>query len=656
MTSFQENITSVLTEERVFSPPESFIKQANLQKKEYERLVSKAKNDFEGFWDELSGNITWFKKYEKVLEWNEPFSKWFVGGKTNVSYNCLDRHLKEKGNKTALIWIGENDEKRDLTYKELHEEVCRFSNALLNLGIKEKDIVVIYMPMIVEAVVAMLSCTRIGAIHSVVFGGFSQEALADRINDAKAKLVITADGGYRRGQIVPLKQNVDQILEKCSSIRDVIVVNRIHDRRDIACNVSTNVKYHAYDDLISKSSCENKPKELDSEHPLFTLYTSGTTGKPKGILHTTGGYLLWTTITSKWIFDLKDSDVYWCTADIGWITGHSYAVYGPLSCGATVLIYEGAPNYPDWGRFWEIIEENKVNIFYTAPTAIRAFMKTGDEWIKKYDLSSLRLLGSVGEPINPEAWMWYHKNIGKEKCPIVDTWWQTETGGILISPLPGVIVTKPGSATFPLPGIFMSVVDKNGKEVKPDEGGFLVITKPWPAMLRTIYGDDERYKQTYWKRIKNAYFTGDGARKDKEGYFWLLGRVDDVIKVSGHLLSTMEVESSLVSHPFVAEAAVVGYPHDIKGEALCAFVVLKQSANTDHHLFSEELKNHVSKEIGPVAKPDQIKFTESLPKTRSGKIMRRLLRDVASGKQTLGDTTTLEDVSVLEKLRAEEEE
>ncbi|OGI10378.1 MAG: acetate--CoA ligase [Candidatus Melainabacteria bacterium RIFCSPLOWO2_02_FULL_35_15] len=647
-----ENITSVLTEKRTFAPNTDFINQANLIKKEYERLLWKSGTDFEGFWAELAEkNIFWFKKWEKILEWNEPFSKWFIDGKTNVSYNCLDRHLKDKSNKPALIWIGENKEKRNLTYRELFVEVCKFSNALLKLGVKELDRIVIYMPLIPEAVVAMLACARIGAVHNVVFGGFSKEALADRINDSKAKIVITADGGYRRGQIVPLKTNVDEALKKCSSVEKVIIAQRTKNKIEIKSD--RDLWYH---ELISNLPADNPAKELDSEHPLFILYTSGTTGKPKGILHTTGGYLLWTTITSKWIFDLKDSDVYWCTADIGWITGHSYAVYGPLSCGATVLIYEGAPNYPDWGRFWEIIEENKVNIFYTAPTAIRAFMKTGDEWIKKYDLSSLRLLGSVGEPINPEAWMWYHKNIGKEKCPIVDTWWQTETGGILISPLPGVIVTKPGSATFPLPGIFMSVVDKNGKEVKPDEGGFLVITKPWPAMLRTIYGDDERYKQTYWKRIKNAYFTGDGARKDKEGYFWLLGRVDDVIKVSGHLLSTMEVESSLVSHPFVAEAAVVGYPHDIKGEALCAFVVLKQSANTDHHLFSEELKNHVSKEIGPVAKPDQIKFTESLPKTRSGKIMRRLLRDVASGKQTLGDTTTLEDVSVLEKLRAEEEE
>ena len=647
-----ENITSVLTEKRTFAPNTDFINQANLIKKEYERLLWKSGTDFEGFWAELAEkNIFWFKKWEKILEWNEPFSKWFIDGKTNVSYNCLDRHLKDKSNKPALIWIGENKEKRNLTYRELFVEVCKFSNALLKLGVKELDRIVIYMPLIPEAVVAMLACARIGAVHNVVFGGFSKEALADRINDSKAKIVITADGGYRRGQIVPLKTNVDEALKKCSSVEKVIIAQRTKNKIEIKSD--RDLWYH---ELISNLPADNPAKELDSEHPLFILYTSGTTGKPKGILHTTGGYLLWTTITSKWIFDLKDSDVYWCTADIGWITGHSYAVYGPLSCGATVLIYEGAPNYPDWGRFWEIIEENKVNIFYTAPTAIRAFMKTGDEWIKKYDLSSLRLLGSVGEPINPEAWMWYHKNIVKEKCPIVDTWWQTETGGILISPLPGVIVTKPGSATFPLPGIFMSVVDKNGKEVKPDEGGFLVITKPWPAMLRTIYGDDERYKQTYWKRIKNAYFTGDGARKDKEGYFWLLGRVDDVIKVSGHLLSTMEVESSLVSHPFVAEAAVVGYPHDIKGEALCAFVVLKQSANTDHHLFSEELKNHVSKEIGPVAKPDQIKFTESLPKTRSGKIMRRLLRDVASGKQTLGDTTTLEDVSVLEKLRAEEEE
>lgn len=644
-----ENITSVLSEKRTFSPSKDFVKQANLTKSEYEKLVLKANTDFEGFWADLAKkNVYWFKKWDKVLEWNELFSKWFVGGKTNVSYNCLDRHLKDKASKNALIWVGENEEKKILTYKELHTEVCKFSNVLLELGIKEKDRVVIYMPLIPEAVVAMLSCTRIGATHSIVFGGFSQEAIADRINDAKAKLVITADGGYRRGQIVPLKANVDEALKKCTTVEKVIVIQRAKNKVEI--NLNRDFWYH---ELILKASSNNKAKELDSEHPLFILYTSGTTGKPKGILHTTGGYLLWVTQTTKWIFDIKDDDVYWCTADIGWITGHSYVVYGPLSCGATTVIYEGAPNYPDWGKFWKIIAENKVNIFYTAPTAIRAFIKAGDQWVKKYDLSSLRLLGTVGEPINPEAWMWYHKNIGKEKCPIVDTWWQTETGGILISPLPGITDTKPGSATFSLPGIFADVVDQDSKQVSGDEGGFLVIKKPWPSMLRTIYGDDERYKQTYWKRIKGAYFTGDGAKKDKEGYFWFLGRVDDVIKVSGHLLSTMEVESSLASHPFVAEAAVVGYPHEIKGEALCAFVVLKQEAKKQEGL-SDELKKHVAKEIGPVAKPDQIRFTETLPKTRSGKIMRRLLRDIASGKQTVGDTTTLEDISVLEKLREEE--
>ena len=670
----QENITSVLSEKRTFSPPEDFIKQANLNKKEYERLMLKAKTDFEGFWAELSDSIFWFKKWGKVLEWKEPFSKWFLGGKTNVSYNCLDRHLKDKANKTALVWIGENEEKRKLTYKELFSEVCRFSNVLLKLGIKESDRVVIYLPLIPEAVIAMLACTRIGAIHSVVFGGFSQEALVDRVNDAKAKLIITADGGYRRGQIVPLKNNCDEALQKCPSIEKVIVVNRIKDviarsasdeaisigiASPPARNDNTPPKYFWYHELISNAPEVNEPQELDSEHPLFILYTSGTTGKPKGILHTTAGYLLWAMQTTKWIFDIKDSDVYWCTADIGWITGHSYVVYGPLSLGATTVLYEGAPNYPDWGRFWKIIEENKVNIFYTAPTAIRSFMKAGEEWIKKYNLSSLRLLGTVGEPINPEAWMWYYKNIGKERCPIVDTWWQTETGGILISPLPGITVTKPGSATFPLPGIFAEVVDQNGKSVSGDQGGYLVIKKPWPSMLRTIYRNDERYKKTYWERIKGAYFTGDGARKDSDGYFWLLGRIDDVIKVAGHLLSTMEVESSLVSHPSVAEAAVVGYPHEVKGEALCAFVVLRSGTPPVHpdnnNDLANELKNHVAKQIGPVAKPDKIHFTDSLPKTRSGKIMRRLLRDIASGKQTIGDTTTLEDVSVLEKLRTEEE-
>jgi len=652
-----------LLESRTFNPSSDFAKNANLTKEHYDKLVLKANTDFEGFWTELADkNIHWFKKWEKVLQWSEPFSKWFIGGKTNVSFNCLDRHIESKGNKNALIWIGEDGKKKSITYKELLDEVKRFSNVLLELGVKELDRVVIYMPLIPEAVVAMLACTRIGAVHSIVFGGFSQEAIADRVNDAKAKLIITSDGGYRRGEIIPLKSNVDEALKKCPTVKNVIVVKRVGACRDKPLNF--NVPFQEgrdfwYHELISKASSENDAKELDSEYPLFILYTSGTTGKPKGILHTTAGYLLWATLTTKWIFDIKDNDTYWCTADIGWITGHSYVVYGPLSCGATIVLYEGAPNHPDWGRFWKIIEENKISIFYTAPTAIRAFMKAGDEWVKKYNLSSLRLLGSVGEPINPEAWIWYHKNIGKEKCPIVDTWWQTETGGILISPLPGVTTTKPGSATFPLPGIFADVVDQDGNSLKADQGGYLVIKKPWPSMVRTIYGDDERYKKTYWSRVKGMYFTGDGARKDKDGYFWVLGRVDDVIKVSGHLLSTMEVESSLVSHPAVAEAAVVGYPHDIKGNGICAFVVLRKGAPAVHHDnvsdLANELKQHVSKEIGPIAKPDKIHFTETLPKTRSGKIMRRLLRDIASGKQTTGDTTTLEDAGVLEKLRMEEE-
>lgn len=683
--SHEGHITSILLEKRVFNPFEEFINQANLNKKEYERLILKANTDFEKFWADLAlENLHWFKKWDKVLEWNEPFAKWFVGGETNVSFNCLDRHLKDKANKTALIWIGENGEKRNLTYKELHTEVCKFSNALLELGIKEKDCVIIYMPLIPETVIAMLSCARIGAIHSIVFGGFSQEALRSRINDAKAKLIITADGGYRRGQVVPLKQNVDEALKDCTFVENVIVVNRLRPEtrgqrpevRDQKSEISPQcslIKYFWYHDLISKASSNNTAKKLDSEHPLFTLYTSGTTGKPKGILHTTGGYLLWNTVTMKWVFDIKESDIYWCTADIGWVTGHSYVVYGPLSCGATTLMYEGAPNHPDWGRFWKIINENKVNILYTAPTAIRAFIKAGSEWLKKYDLSSLRLLGTVGEPINPEAWIWYHKNVGGEKCPIVDTWWQTETGGILISPLPGVTATKPGSATLPLPGIFADVVDKTGTTTPPNEGGYLVIKKPWPSMLRTIWGDDERYKQNYWSQIKGIYFTGDGARKDKDSYFWMLGRVDDVINVAGHRLSTMEVESALVSHPAVAEAAVVGYSDEVKGEALCAFVIRKTKSaigregplrprseasettkDFDEKLI-EELKNHVAKEIGKVAKPAQIRFTDSLPKTRSGKIMRRLLRDIASGKETAGDITTLEDISVLEKLRLEEE-
>jgi len=672
----EKNIESSLHEDRLFPPSVAFSKQANLSKSEYERLIKKANTDFEGFWGDLAGeNIHWFKKWDKVLDWNEPFSKWFVNGKTNVSYNCLDRHLEKRGNKKALIWIGENEEKKELTYKELHEEVCKFSNVLVSLGIKEKDRVIIYMPLIPEAVVAMLACTRIGAIHSVVFGGFSQEALADRINDSKAKLVITADGGYRRGQVVPLKINVDEALKKCTTVENVIVVDRIRagnrepgaEKEHIAAHSSQlTAQYSSYEDQMSQSSKENKALELDAEHPLFTLYTSGTTGKPKGILHSTAGYLLWATLTTKWVFDIKDSDVYWCSADIGWVTGHTYVVYGPLSNGATVLLYEGAPNHPDWGRFWKVINENKVSVFYTAPTAIRAFAKAGLDWVKKYDLSSLRLLGSVGEPINPEAWMWYHENIGNKKCPIVDTWWQTETGGIMISPLPGINSTKPGSATLPLPGIFADIVNNEGKSTGPNEGGNLVIKKPWPSMLRTIWGDDERYKKTYWSQIKGSYFAGDGVRRDKDGYFWVLGRIDDVIKVSGHRLSTMEVESSLVSHPSVAEAAVVGYPDDIKGEAICAFVVLKntelragrrelEKEDSYHAALSSQLIAHVSKEIGSIARPEKIHFTDALPKTRSGKIMRRLLRDIAAGKQSTGDTSTLEDINVLEKLREQEE-
>lgn len=651
MTS--ENIDSVLSEDRQFSPQEEFKKQANLTEEAYLELKKKADADFEGFWAELAEeNIDWFKKWEKVLEWNEPFAKWFLGGKLNIAHNCLDRHLEKKGNKKAIIWIGEDGQKKEITYSELHKEVCKFSNVLLDLGIQEKDRVVIYMPLVPEAVIAMLSCARVGATHSIVFGGFSTEALADRINDAEAKMVITADGAYRRGEIVPLKENVDMAMEKCPSVEKIVVVNRTNDKIQMKGG-----RDYWFQDLITKASDDHKAAELDSEHPLFTLYTSGTTGKPKGILHTTAGYLLWATQTMKWVFDLKDSDVYWCTADIGWITGHSYVVYGPLSAGGTTLLYEGAPNYPDWGRFWKIIEENKVSIFYTAPTAIRAFMKAGDDFVKKYDLSSLRVIGTVGEPINPEAWIWYNNLVGREKCPIVDTWWQTETGGIMISPVPGVTNTKPGSATKPLPGIFAEIVDKDGNNVGAGKGGYLVIKKPWPSMLRTIYGNDERYKKTYWSTIKNSevensyvYYPGDGARKDDDEYFWVLGRVDDVINISGHRLSTMEVESALVSHPYVAEAAVVGYPHEVKGEALCAFVILRGGVGSKEEL-TEDLRSHVAKEIGAIAKPDQIRFTDNVPKTRSGKIMRRLLRDIAAGKDTQGDTSTLENASILEQLR-----
>jgi acetyl-CoA synthetase len=645
------HITSVLKETRTFPPPAEFAANAHVGSvAAYEQLWKRADADPEGFWAEQAESLAWFKRWDRVLVWNEPQARWFEGGRINASVNCLDRHLAgPRRNKAAIVWEGEPGDCRVLTYQMLHREVCKFANVLKAQGVRPGDRVTIYLPMIPEAAIAMLACARIGATHSVVFGGFSADAVADRNNDAGARLLITADGGWRRGKVVPLKQNVDEALAKSPTVEKCIVVNR--------CNQQVNMKPGRdlwYHDLMAAAGADCPPEPLDSEHPLYILYTSGSTGKPKGVLHTTAGYLLGTSLTHKWVFDLREEDVYWCTADVGWVTGHSYIVYGPLCNGATVVMYEGAPNHPREDRFWEIIAKYRVTIFYTAPTAIRAFSKWGDQWPAKHDLTSLRLLGTVGEPINPEAWIWYHEKIGGGRCPIVDTWWQTETGMIMISPLPGAIATKPGSATRPLPGVAAAVVDRQGREVPANAGGLLVIRKPWPAMLRTIYGDDARYKQQYWSQVPHCYFTADGARRDDDGYLWIMGRVDDVLNVAGHRLSTMEVESALVHHPKVAEAAVVGKPDEIKGEAICCFVTLKAGFEMSEAL-KKELRDHVAKEIGALARPDEIRFTEGLPKTRSGKIMRRLLRDVAANRQTTGDVTTLEDFNVLAKLRGEEE-
>ncbi len=652
MSSNTQNIESVSQEARTFAPPEEFTRAAHVASmEEYERLCAEAAASPESFWANQAEELHWFKKWDTVLKWEPPHAEWFAGGKINVAYNCLDRHLQtHRRNKAAIIWEGEPDgDTRTLTYDQLHREVCRFANALKAKGIAAGDRVALYMPMIPELAIAMLACARVGATHSIIFGGFSADAIKDRVNDAGCKLVVTADGGFRRGAEVKLKPLIDEALEATPTVKHCIVVKR----------TGTNVQMKAgrdewWHELIETVNADCPAAELDSEHPLFILYTSGTTGKPKGILHTTAGYLLQTSLTMKWVFDLKDEDVYWCTADIGWVTGHSYVVYGPLANGATVLMYEGAPNHPQPDRFWQIIERHRVNIFYTAPTAIRAFIKWGNEWPQKHDLSSLRLLGSVGEPINPEAWMWYREVIGKNRCPIVDTWWQTETGAIMIAPLPGATVTKPGSATRALPGIEVDVVSKSGEPVKAGEGGYLVIKRPWPSMLRTIWNDDERYRQAYWSEIEGVYFAGDGARRDADGYFWIMGRVDDVINVSGHRLGTAEIESALVSHETVAEAAVVPKPDEIKGSAIVAFVTLEGGREGSDEL-KEALRQHVTKEIGALARPDEIRFTDQLPKTRSGKIMRRLLREVATGGKVAGDTTTLEDFSVLEKLRAEEE-
>jgi acetyl-CoA synthetase len=656
MPETSSNIESVLHEERVFSPAPEFAARAHVPSmEEYERLRREAEESPEEFWSRVAGEIHWFKKWDAVLKWEPPHAEWFTGGRTNIAYNCLDRHLPTwRRNKAAIIWEGEPGEVRTLTYQQLYRHVCRFGNVLKKLGVRKGDRVALYMPLVPELAIAMLACARIGATHSVVFGGFSADALRDRINDAGCKLVVTADGGYRRGSEVRLKDAVDEALRQTPSVEACVVVRRTGSQ--ILMQAGRDHWWHELAESAVESASSDCPaEELDSEHPLFILYTSGTTGKPKGILHTTAGYLLWAHLTTKWVFDLRDEDTYWCTADIGWVTGHTYVVYGPLSNGATVLMYEGAPNWPEPDRFWSLVERHRVSIFYTAPTAIRAFIKWGEQWPRRHDLSSLRLLGTVGEPINPEAWMWYRQIIGGGRCPIVDTWWQTETGGIMIAPLPGATPTKPGSATRPLPGVEVDVMTKQGQPVEAGMGGYLVIRRPWPSMLRTIWGDDERYRKTYFGEIEGVYFAGDGARRDREGYFWIMGRVDDVINVSGHRLGTMEIESALVSHEAVAEAAVVGRPDELKGQAVVAFVTLEGERRASDEL-KDALRRHVQKEIGALARPDDIRFSDALPKTRSGKIMRRLLREIAASGAVSGDVTTLEDFSVLERLRAGEEE
>ena len=637
------NIEALLQEDRRFPPPEEFAKRANVRDP---GVYEEAEGDFEGFWARFAGELDWFKKWDKVLDWDPPFAKWFVGGKINVSYNCLDRHLTtQRRNKAALVWDGEPGDWKVYTYWDLHREVCRFANALKSLGVRKGDRVTIYLPMIPELPITMLACARIGAPHSVVFGGFSAESLRDRINDSEAKVLVTSDGGYRRGNVVPLKCNADEALEGTPTIENVVVVRRTGTADDQMV-AGRDVWWH---EVIEGQSLKCEAEPMDSEDILYLLYTSGTTGKPKGIVHTTAGYLLGTYATTKWVFDLKEDDVYWCTADIGWVTGHSYTVYGPLANGATSVMYEGSPDYPNRDRFWAIVEKYGATILYTAPTAIRSCMRWGEVYPKMHDLSSLRLLGTVGEPINPEAWMWYWENVGGGRCPVVDTWWQTETGMILITPLPGITTLKPGSATRPFPGVDAEVVDEAGNAVGPGQGGYLVLKKPWPAMLRTIYGDPDRYVQQYWSRYPDIYFTADGSKRDEDGYFWLLGRVDDVINVSAHRISTMEVESALVDHSSVAEAASIGKTHDVKGQAVVAFVTLKESVDPSDALMGE-LKAHVATKIGAIARPDDIFFTAELPKTRSGKIMRRLLRDVAEGR-ALGDTTTLADPAVVEALK-----
>ena len=640
-----EQLDTLLSEQRRFPPAESFAAQAAAGPALYE-----AGRDAERFWEAQARELEWIAPWTRVLDWTPPHARWFVDGKLNASANCLDRHLRgPRRNKAALVWEGEPGDRRVLTYWDLAREVGRAANALKGLGVRRGDRVAIYLPLIPEAVIAMLACARIGAVHSVVFGGFSAESLRDRINDAQAVALITADGGYRRGQIVPLKRFADEALRDCPSIRHVVVVRRRAGAEgDEAFATMTEGRDHWWHRLLDGVDAHCAPEAMDAEDLLFILYTSGTTGKPKGIVHTTGGYLTHVAATTRYVFDLRDEDVFWCTADIGWVTGHSYVVYGPLAVGATVVLYEGAPDWPERDRFWSLIARYGVTVFYTAPTAIRAFMKWGPSHPASHDLSTLRLLGSVGEPINPEAWMWYREHIGGGRCPIVDTWWQTETGGIMITPLPGVTVTKPGSATVPFPGIRAELVDASGK-VLQSGGGFLTLAAPWPGMLRTIYGDDERYRQTYWSRFPGRYFAGDGAKVDEEGYWWILGRVDDVLNVAGHRIGTMEVESALVDHPSVAEAAVVGKAHELKGQAIAAFVTLKEGTTATATL-KDDLREHVVKKIGAIARPDDILFSADLPKTRSGKIMRRLLKDIAEGR-ALGDTTTLADPAVVAKLK-----
>jgi acetyl-CoA synthetase len=638
-------IEALLQEDRSFAPSDEFRARALVNDP---AIYDKAAKDPEAFWAGFASELEWIKPWSKILEWNPPDAKWFVDGKINVAANCLDRHVRTaRRNKAAFIWEGEPGERRTLTYFDLYRQVCQFANVLKSLGVKKGDRVALYLPLIPELAISMLACARIGAVHSVVFGGFSAESLRDRINDSSCKVLITADGGWRRGQIVPLKQTADEALQETPSIENVVIVQRLHGS-PLPIHVKEG-RDHWYHRLMQDASYDCEPEVMDAEDMLYILYTSGTTGKPKGIVHTTGGYLTGVYATTKWVFDLKEEDVYWCTADIGWVTGHSYVVYGPLANGATVVMYEGAPDWPQKDRLWQIIERYGVTVFYTAPTAIRAFMKWGTEWPAKHNLGSLRLMGSVGEPINPEAWIWYHLHIGNSRCPIVDTWWQTETGAILITPLPGITRTKPGSATHAFPGISAEILNDKGDRV-PVGGGLLAITKPWPSMLRGIYGDQDRYVKQYWSRWgSDVYFTGDGAKKDDEGYYWLLGRVDDVLNVAGHRIGTMEVESALVDHPKVAEAAVVGRPHEIKGQALSAFVTVKEGIAPSESL-ADELKKHVAHKIGAIAKPDDIIFAADLPKTRSGKIMRRLLRDIAEGK-ALGDTTTLADPTVVAKLK-----